>query len=51
MDFHNFMSLIFDQHYQWTKAEEDERNAVAIAENICTTDRTGEAIIDQFLLS
>ncbi len=33
-DFHDVISLIFHYHYQWNKADERERNAVAIAEHL-----------------
>ena len=32
--FHDVISLIFHYHYQWNKADERERNAVAIAEHL-----------------
>jgi DNA-binding GntR family transcriptional regulator len=35
-DFHDVISLIFHYHYQWNKADERERNAVAIAEHLGT---------------
>jgi len=35
-DFHDVISLIFHYHYQWNKADERERNAVAIAEHLDT---------------
>ena len=34
VDFHDIISLIFHYHYQWSKADERERNAVAIAEHL-----------------
>ncbi len=33
-DFYDVISLIFHYHYQWNKADERERNAVAIAEHL-----------------
>jgi len=33
-DFHDVISLIFHYHYQWNKADERERNAVAIEEHL-----------------
>ena len=33
-DFHDVISLIFHYHYQWNKADERERNAIAIAEHL-----------------
>jgi DNA-binding GntR family transcriptional regulator len=33
-DFHDVISLIFHYHYQWNKADERERNAVAITEHL-----------------
>ena len=33
-DFHDIISLIFHYHYQWKKADEKERNIVAIHEHI-----------------
>jgi DNA-binding GntR family transcriptional regulator len=33
-DFHDVISLIFHYHYQWNKADERERNAVAIDEHL-----------------
>jgi DNA-binding GntR family transcriptional regulator len=33
-DFHDVISLIFHYHYQWNKADEQERNAVAIGEHL-----------------
>jgi DNA-binding GntR family transcriptional regulator len=35
-DFHDVISLIFHYHYQWNKADERERNAVALAEHLDT---------------
>ena len=34
VDFHDVISLIFHYHYQWSKADERERNAAAIAEHL-----------------
>ena len=34
VDFHDIISLIFHYHYQWSKADERERNEVAIAEHL-----------------
>ncbi len=34
VDFHDVISLIFHYHYQWSKSDERERNAVAIAEHL-----------------
>ncbi len=33
-DFYDIISLIFHYHYQWRKADEKERNAVAIREHL-----------------
>jgi DNA-binding GntR family transcriptional regulator len=33
-DFHDVISLVFHYHYQWNKADERERNAIAIAEHL-----------------
>ncbi|MDF2371985.1 MAG: GntR family transcriptional regulator [Rhizobiaceae bacterium] len=33
-DFHEIISFVFHYHYQWNKADEKERNEVAIAEHL-----------------
>ena len=33
-DFYDIISLIFHYHYQWRKADEEERNGVAIREHL-----------------